>query len=84
MEEQVYTKGEVMDLTTVCHSFPRLPERMISRDNIIDVLERMFDGGIELVSVEGEDGLGKTTLLAQFAKCHPHNTFSVFIRPPAD
>lgn len=83
MREPSISKTEVMDLTTICQSFPRLPRKIIPRENVIDAVERMFDGGIELVTIEGEEGLGKTTLLAQFAKCHPNNTFSVFIRPPS-
>jgi hypothetical protein len=32
------------------------------------------------VMIEGDEGLGKTTLLAQFARRHPDHTFSVFIK----
>jgi hypothetical protein len=71
---------EVMDLTTICQSFPRIPELLIPRDNLLNTIERMFGGEIELVMIEGEEGLGKTTLLAQFARRHPDHTFSVFIK----
>lgn len=74
---------EVVDLSVVCQSFPRLLEPMVPRENIIDTIERMFDGDIELVIVEGGEGMGKTTLLAQFVRRHPHPTraFSVFLKP---
>ena len=70
-----------MDLTLVCQSFPRLHVPLIPRDNILDTIERMFEGEIELVVIEGREDLGKTTLLAQFARRHPNHTFSVFIKP---
>lgn len=81
MEQKTLSKIEVMDLTLVCQSFPRLPEALIPRDNILDTIERMFQGGIKIVMIEGDEGLGKTTLLAQFVQRHPNHTFSVFIRP---
>ena len=80
MAEKIRSMPEVMDLTLVCHSFPRLPELLIPRDNLLDTIERMFGGEIELVMIEGSEGLGKTTLLAQFARRHPDHTFSVFIK----
>jgi hypothetical protein len=80
MEEKAQSKLEVMHLTLVCQSFPRLPEPLIPRDNLLNTIERMFAGEIELVMIEGDEGLGKTTLLAQFAWQHPDHTFSVFIK----
>jgi hypothetical protein len=80
MTEQTQPIPEVMDLTLVSHSFPRLPELLIPRDNLLNTIERMFGGAIELVMIEGDEGLGKTTLLAQFARRHPDHTFSVFIK----
>jgi len=78
--EKTQSTLEVMDLTTICHSFPQMPELLIPRDNLLNTVERMFGGDIELVMIEGEEGLGKTTLLAQFAQWHPNRTFSIFIK----
>jgi hypothetical protein len=64
MAEKAQSMPEVMDLTLVCHSFPRLPELLIPRDNLLNTVERMFGGEIELVMIEGGEGLGKTTLFA--------------------
>jgi hypothetical protein len=75
------TKGEVMDLTVVCQSFPELPEPLISRENFLDTIDRIFESSGELTVTEGEEGIGKTILLAQFAKRHPDHALSLFIRP---
>jgi NACHT domain len=68
----------VMDLTVLSPSFPKVPNE-IERENFLDTIELMFDGEINFVVIEGEDGVGKTSLLGQFAKRHSHNTLSVFI-----
>jgi hypothetical protein len=75
------TKAEVMDLTIVCRSFPELPEPLIERGNFLATIDRVFESSTEVVVAEGEEGIGKTTLLAQFAKRHPDHTLSLFIRP---
>ena len=74
------TKAEVMDLTTVCQSFPRVTSPQIPRDNFLDAIDTIFEGEIELIIVEGPEGIGKTTLLAQFAKRHPDHTLSLFVK----
>ena len=75
------SKTEVMDLTTVCQSFPRLVHPQIERDNILDTIDMMFAGEAQVIVVEGPEGIGKTTLLAQFARRHPKNAISLFIKP---
>jgi len=74
-------QAEVMDLTTVCQSFPEIPEPLISRDNILDTLDTLFMSGTELIVVEGEEGIGKTTLLIQFALRYPDHALSLFVKP---
>ena len=69
-----------MDLTVVCQSFPEMPQPEIYRENFLDTLETILESGTELVVVEGESGIGKTTLLAQFARRHPDYTLSLFTR----
>jgi hypothetical protein len=80
MTEQTHPIPAVMDLALCSHSFPRLPELLIPRDNLLNTIERMLGGAIELVMIEGDESLGKTTLLAQFARWHLDHTFSVFIK----
>jgi ATP/maltotriose-dependent transcriptional regulator MalT len=45
-------------------NFPEPPDRLIERDNVLDTLERTFEAGSQLVTVEGPEGIGKSTLLA--------------------
>ncbi len=71
----------IVDQTVICLSFPEMPERNIERDNILDTIDRILDTDIELVIVEGTDGIGKTVLMAQFAKRHAENSVSLFVRP---
>ena len=73
-------KTKIMDLTTACHSFPKLPIPEIDRETSLDTIKRLFSKGNEVVVVEGEEGIGKTVLLALFAKRYPNRTFSLFIK----
>lgn len=75
------TKTKVMDLTMACQSFPELPMPEIHRENILDTIDTLFEQGNELVVIEGEEGIGKTILLAQFVRRYPDHTLSLFIRP---
>lgn len=71
---------EIMDLTKVCSTFPQLGKPNIQRENMIMTIEEMLSNN-DVVIVEGVDGIGKTTLLAQFANQFPEQTFCLFIRP---
>ncbi len=68
----------VMDLTVLSPSFPKVPNE-IERENFLDTIDQIFDGETNFVVIEGEDGIGKTSLLGQFAKRHSHHALSVFI-----
>ena len=50
-------QAEVMDLTAVCQSFPRMPVPEVHRDNILSTMDAVFGGETELVVVEGEEGI---------------------------
>jgi len=72
---------ERVDITSICRTFPDKPAAEIPRDNVLQLLDTMLDSGLQLLTIEGEEGIGKTTLLAQFAKRHGMACFSMFIRP---
>lgn len=74
-------KLEVMDLTVACQSFPELPKPEIRRENFLDTIDTIFESNTQLVVIEGAEGIGKTTLLAQFARRHPDRALSLFIKP---
>ncbi len=48
---------------------------------MLDTVDRMFTSGVEVVCVEGDDGIGKTTLLLQAALRHSRSCACLFIRP---
>ena len=58
----------LMDLTAVCHGFPEVSDQ-VERENILDAIDTVFEGNTSTVIVEGEEGIGKTSLLAQFEDC---------------
>jgi hypothetical protein len=68
------------DVTSIAAHFPELPAALVPRDNILSTLEDMFSSGIQLLTVEGPEEIGKTTLLAQFARRHSRQAISLFIR----
>lgn len=78
--EAEYLKPEVVDATAICASFPSAPPREIPRDNILYLIEEMLGGDVQIVSIEGKEETGKTTVLSQFARRHGHATLSVFVR----
>jgi hypothetical protein len=74
--------GQIDDLTTRCLTFPVLHEPTIERENILGQIDRWFlNDKVQLVTFDGEEGMGKTTLLAQFCLRHPKHCLSLFIGP---
>lgn len=70
-----------LNLPGICYSFPDLPAPMIDRTNILETIDTMLQDGASTVVVDGPDGIGKTTLLAQFSMRHSRNAISLFITP---
>ncbi len=62
-----------------CQNFPDTPSQEVSRDNVLDTIETLLDGEAQIALVEGPDGRGKTTLLAQFASRHRRDSVALFI-----
>lgn len=73
--------GSIVDITDVCASVPFLPPNLVSRENILNSIERIFDQGLEIVCVEGDENYGKTTLLFLVAKRYPNRSAYLYIRP---
>src|SRR5579883_1729602 len=69
-----------MDIVTNCRTFPALPKPLIARDHILDTIDRLFEDGVQIVAITGEEGSGKTTLLQQFALRHAYTTIGLFAR----
>lgn len=53
-------------------------ENEVRRDNIIQTIENKIKD-LDVLFIEGEDGIGKTTLLHQFVAKYPENCFAYFI-----
>lgn len=70
---------EIMNLNVVCRNFPDKPVPEIKRDHFLDAIDVIFKSGTQVVFVEGEEGIGKTTLLSQFSRRYSNNSLSLFI-----
>ena len=71
---------ELADLITLSTNFPESPEPEIIRDNYLDTIEKSFHSN-QIILIRGDSGVGKTILLAQYARKHPNNSFPIFINP---
>jgi len=70
----------VMSLTAISRGFPSIPVAEVVRDNFLDTIDSIFLDR-PIVTVEGPEGIGKTTLLAQYARRSPDTSISLFIQP---
>src|SRR5581483_2927825 len=77
---QTVISPEIIDVTTISTTCPRKCLGEISRDNILHTLDLMLQGDTEIVTVYGAEGIGKTTLLAQFARRHAQHSLCVFVK----
>lgn len=50
----------------------------VKRDNIIQTIKKKLES-FDVLFIEGEEGIGKTTILHQFVSEHPNNCFAYFI-----
>lgn len=79
MPQEDPVRATIVDLPSLSVNFPAVPSPELSRDNVLSTLEARFDGGARGIAVEGIEGMGKTTVLSQFARRHPNNAISLFI-----
>ncbi|HET9032743.1 MAG TPA: hypothetical protein VFN25_07550 [Dokdonella sp.] len=61
--------------------FPTLPDRPVERQHVIETISRVPTEEYPVVFIEGEDGCGATTLLAQFCLGVSTPAFHLFVRP---
>ena len=61
--------------------FPQLPEDLINRTHYLDTIANILTAENPIVFLEGDEGDGATTTLAQFCRQYPDNCFSLFIKP---
>ena len=75
--------SQIIDTTTFCSTFPEVFGAEVWRDNVLHLIDKTFEGETQLLIVEGlptgkrsgrdtiaegREGIGKTVLLAQFAR----------------
>ena len=70
-------------LYDLCTTFPSTPDGEIVRDQHLDTFDRVLQNSIDILVIEGDSGIGKTTLLSQFAKQHPRTAVSSFVSTKA-
>jgi len=69
----------LVDLPSICLNFPKPPKNEIRRDNFISTIESFFKGDSNIIFIEGEEGVGKTNILSQFARKHSKkNNFHIY------
>ena len=74
-------KVKPINLPIICRNFPKSPDSEVYRENILDTINRTFKSDSDLLIIEGNEGIGKTILLAQFSKRHIDSALSLFINP---
>lgn len=67
------------DVIDISQTIPKMVEGAIERLNLIQTINLLFSKNIDVVSVEGDEGSGKSVLLRQFCGAYPKNTFSLFV-----
>lgn len=70
---------DVLTLASLSTSLPAKPSRRVERDNLLQGIDSGVSSGRQLIVIQGEEGTGKTTLLADYVRLHSENTISVFI-----
>jgi hypothetical protein len=74
-------RAYILSTTVLCSNFPEPIHEEVTRENILHTVESMLSSGdTEVAIVWGTEGIGKTTLLAQFARSRPNRCASLFIR----
>jgi hypothetical protein len=77
-------KGRQLELAenwNFARDFPKLDERAVDRPYFLETITDILTPETPVVFLEGEEGDGATTTLAQFCLKYPDQTFSLFIRP---
>jgi hypothetical protein len=78
MSEPQPLQGSIVDLPLLSANFPPEPIHELFRDNVVNTLHGLLES-LHGLAVEGAEGIGKTTVLAQFVRAHKTTAFSLFI-----
>lgn len=72
---------EQPSIRPIQRDIPVLNEPLVDRSNLIETLVQVLSDETPVVFIEGDEGVGISTTLAQFARSRPESTFSLFIKP---
>jgi len=72
------SKLKIVDISHLNDTMPSLPLDLIERDTYINTIKKKLEN-FDVVFVNGDNGVGKTILLADFVKNNNSNTISYFI-----
>lgn len=73
-------QATLIDLAYLSDTFPETPKDEIEREVYLDSIQRYLET-YDVIFLEGDSGIGKTTFLTQFVKANSLNTVSYFIIP---
>ena len=83
-DRTVTNQSPLVSLADIALTFPQMPRPLVERPYLLEAIESTFRTNCDVVLIEGEEEIGKTILLAQFALRYIEKCFSVFIRPVND
>ncbi len=69
----------VVDLPALSANFPPTPAPELTRDNVVNSVRSLLNDSVYVAAIEGPEGAGKTTVLAQFVRRNPNTTISAFV-----
>src|SRR5574344_364182 len=69
--------GELLNMYSLSETAPKMPWKMISREQLIDYVEDLFDEN-HFICLSGKAGYGITTILALFAHKHHSDCVTYF------
>ncbi len=72
---------EIISAASYSPGFPKPAQHEVLREHLVTTIEKIILSGAQVVLLEGEEGLGATTLLSQFARLRSDKTVSCFISP---
>ncbi len=79
--KQTETTTQIAHNWHFARDFPQLPPNLIERPHLLETIVEILSSDTPIVFLEGEEGDGATTTLAQFCHKYPEHSFSLFIKP---
>ncbi len=80
LQDQVAAPGTIVDLVSLSLNFPPAARSEVIRENIVNTLVNLVQDNVYAAAIEGPEGVGKTTILSQFARKHPNTTVSCAVK----